>query len=114
MELAHIQDIHIETNGAVDLQFFFMERVSSPKVRYIMDYKLPASGETDAMLLTNLPLLRGQDELKFVVGNEADFRAAKELLETHPTKALPLFSPVWETMPPVKLVELILLTAYPK
>ncbi len=102
-----LTDLHIETNGAVDLAPF-LEKIQHPIVRYIMDFKLPDSGEMEQMLLSNLPLLRPQDELKFVIGSERDFFTAKELLEKHPTKALPLFSPVWETMPPEKLVRLML------
>ncbi|UUZ79949.1 hypothetical protein LJK88_33745 [Paenibacillus sp. P26] len=30
------------------------------------------------------------------------------MLAAYPTEALPLFSPVWETMPPEKLVRLML------
>ncbi|WP_281886123.1 radical SAM protein [Paenibacillus sp. YYML68] len=100
-------DIHIETNGAIDLAPF-LARIDAPAVRYIMDYKLPDSGEEDKMLVSNLALLRSQDELKFVIGSDRDFERAVEVLEHHPTKALPMFSPVWETMPPVKLVERML------
>ncbi|NOU70178.1 radical SAM protein [Paenibacillus sp. LMG 31458] len=103
-ELEQVDDLHIETNGAIDLALF-VERVASPKVRYIMDFKLPDSGEMEQMVMSNFALLREQDELKFVIGSEHDFRTAVEVLEQHPTKALPLFSPVWETMPPRKLVE---------
>lgn len=103
-ELEQVDDLHIETNGAIDLALF-IERVASPKVRYIMDFKLPDSGEMEQMVMSNFALLREQDELKFVIGSEHDFRTAVEVLEQHPTKALPMFSPVWETMPPRKLVE---------
>lgn len=106
-EMDQLQDIHIETNGAIDLSFF-LQRIKSPKVRYIMDYKLPESGEMEQMNMSNLGLLREQDELKFVIGSDADFNAAKQVLEDYPVSALPLFSPVWESMPPVKLVELML------
>lgn len=106
-ELEQVDDLHIETNGAIDLALF-VERVASPKVRYIMDFKLPDSGEMEQMIMSNFALLREQDELKFVIGSEHDFRTAVEVLEQHPTKALPMFSPVWETMPPRKLVELML------
>jgi 7-carboxy-7-deazaguanine synthase len=102
-----LTDIHIETNGAIDLAPF-MSRIDSPKVRYIMDYKLPDSGEMEQMLPDNLALLRPQDELKFVIGSELDFQTAKQVLMKYPTRALPLFSPVWETMPPYKLVNLML------
>ncbi|ALS21045.1 7-carboxy-7-deazaguanine synthase QueE [Paenibacillus sp. YK5] len=100
-------DLHIETNGAIDLTPY-LERIKSPIVRYIMDYKLPDSGEEDKMITANLSKLRPQDELKFVIGSDRDFLAAKTVLETFPTAALPLFSPVWETMPPDKLVRLML------
>lgn len=105
--IERLKDLHIETNGAIDLAPF-LEAISSPKVRYIMDYKLPDSGETDRMIISNLVNLREQDELKFVIGSERDFMAAQGVLQTYEIKALPLFSPVWETMPPVKLVELML------
>lgn len=106
-ELEQVDDLHIETNGAIDLAMF-VERVASPKVRYIMDFKLPDSGEMEQMIVSNFALLREQDELKFVIGSEHDFRTAVDVLEQHPTKALPMFSPVWETMPPHKLVQLML------
>ncbi|ANE48271.1 radical SAM protein [Paenibacillus swuensis] len=106
-ELPHLVDLHIETNGAIDLKPF-MEGVQSSKVRYVMDYKLPDSGEGGKMNTGNLALLRKQDELKFVIGSERDFQAALRILKENPTEALPLFSPVWETMPPRRLVELML------
>jgi 7-carboxy-7-deazaguanine synthase len=105
--LEQLIDIHVETNGSIDLAPF-LSSVSSPKVRYVCDWKLPDSGETDKMNAGNLALLRDCDELKFVIGSERDFEEAAAVLEKHPTKALPLFSPVWETMPPRKLVELML------
>ncbi|OGX68445.1 MAG: radical SAM protein, partial [Paenibacillus sp. RIFOXYA1_FULL_44_5] len=101
--LEHIVDLHIETNGAIHLGPF-LDAIASPKVRYIMDYKLPNSGENEQMLLENLTLLRPQDELKFVIGSERDFDFAKQVLQNHDIAAVPLFSPVWETMPPAHLV----------
>jgi 7-carboxy-7-deazaguanine synthase len=107
LEIETLHDIHIETNGAIELSFF-MERINSPKVRYIMDFKLPDSGEMERMLYSNFAHLRKEDELKFVIASEADFKTAVQVLELNPTAALPLFSPVWDTMPPAKLVELML------
>jgi 7-carboxy-7-deazaguanine synthase len=107
LEIERLDDLHIETNGAIDLTLF-MDRIHSPKVRYIMDYKLPDSGESDKMVISNLGMLRKQDELKFVIGSNRDFEEAVRILQEYPTQALPLFSPVWETMPPVKLVQLML------
>src|SRR5262245_12936235 len=45
--IERIKDVHVETNGAIDLAPF-MRDVASPKARYIMDYKLPDSGENEA------------------------------------------------------------------
>lgn len=100
-------DLHIETNGAIDLALF-MGRIHSPKVRYVMDYKLKGSGEGGRMVLTNLSILRSCDELKFVIASDADFLEAKQVLVQYPTKALALFSPVWESMKPERLVQLLL------
>ncbi|MEB3100206.1 7-carboxy-7-deazaguanine synthase QueE [Ferviditalea candida] len=105
--LEQLEDIHVETNGAIDLAPF-LDRIVSPKVRYVMDFKLPGSGETERMAMDNLRLLRASDELKFVIAGEADFHAARELLAANDVKAVPLFGPVWETMPPAKLVDLML------
>jgi 7-carboxy-7-deazaguanine synthase len=107
LEIEDLIDLHIETNGAIDLSYF-IERIHSPKVRYIMDFKLPDSGEMDKMIYENFAILRPQDEVKFVIASEADFTVARNVLESNETAALPLFSPVWETMRPAKLVELML------
>src|SRR5690606_23169070 len=78
--LDNIEDIHIETNGAIDLQLFANLRDSisawKEKVRFIMDFKLPQSGEMDKMILDNFTYLEEQDELKFVIGSDTDFEAA--------------------------------------
>lgn len=106
-DLPHVVDVHVETSGAVPLSPF-LAAVPSEKVRYIVDYKLPASGEEAAMVVDNLRRLRPQDELKFVIADEDDFRRAVEVLNTHRPRGQVLFSPVWDTMPPRRLVELIL------
>ncbi len=106
-DVEKLTDIHVETNGAIDLAPF-IDAVSSPKVRYVCDWKLPGSGESDKMIASNLARLRSCDELKFVIANDEDFDEAVRTIQRYPTKALPLFSPVWETMPPHRLVERIL------
>jgi len=100
-------DIHVETNGAIHLEPF-IQAISSPIVRYVMDYKLPDSGEYEHMIEENLTLLREQDELKFVIASERDFDAASLVIREHNIRATILFSPVWESMPPAKLVEMML------
>jgi 7-carboxy-7-deazaguanine synthase len=111
-DLAHIVDIHIETNGAINLVPFENLRNSHPelqrKMRFVMDYKLPASGEMDKMNLGNFKELKNQDEIKFVIGSEDDFEITKQVVGEHYRNGQICVSPVWESMPPRKLVELLL------
>ncbi|MDI3411880.1 hypothetical protein QKW52_23065 [Bacillus sonorensis] len=87
-----IQDIHVETNGAILLKpFINMRRLStiiSNKVRFIMDFKLPDSGEMKKMVYENFDLLDEQDEIKFVIGTEHDFNIAMEIIDKHYKKAV--------------------------
>lgn len=105
--LPQIVDIHVETSGAIDIAPF-LQSVQSEKVRYIVDYKLPASGESAKMHLPNLECLRPQDELKFVIATEEDFELACHVLEIYEPAGTPLFSPVWGAMEPQELVARIL------
>jgi 7-carboxy-7-deazaguanine synthase len=111
-DLEHIVDIHIETNGAIDLHPFENLRNSHPelqrKMRFVMDYKLPASGEMDKMNLDNFKEIQNQDEIKFVVGSEEDFEITKKVVGEHYRNGQICVSPVWESMPPRRLVELLL------
>ncbi|QZT35370.1 radical SAM protein [Caldalkalibacillus thermarum TA2.A1] len=110
--LESFEDIHIETNGAIDLTPFAELRQQDPmwnkKVRFIMDYKLPGSGEMERMIHTNFDHLKEQDEIKFVIGSDEDFQCALEVMERYHQQGTVLMSPVWETMPPHKLVEKVL------
>lgn len=110
--LNHIVDIHIETNGSIDLIPFANLRKEHPsltkKMRFIMDYKLTASGERTKMVDHNFRYLRDDDEIKFVIASEKDFAEAKEVIAQFYDAGQILFSPVWETMPPRRLVEKVL------
>jgi 7-carboxy-7-deazaguanine synthase len=87
----------IETDGEIDLRPF--DRLTARardtgRVRYIMDVKCPGSGMAAKEALENLPRLREQDEVKFVLLDRADYDFAKGVLRDHPTKAgTILFSP---------------------
>ncbi|MCF6408829.1 7-carboxy-7-deazaguanine synthase QueE [Pseudalkalibacillus salsuginis] len=117
-ELDQIVDVHIETNGAIDLAPFEKLRSENEavgkKARFIMDFKLPDSGEMERMIYTNFELLKPQDEVKFVIGNEEDFEVATSVVKKHHHAGQVLYSPVWETMPPQKLVEKILAEPLPE
>ncbi|RBW71430.1 7-carboxy-7-deazaguanine synthase QueE [Bacillus taeanensis] len=110
--LAHINDIHIETNGAIDLAPFAAvrneEKNVQQKARFVMDYKLPDSNEMAKMIHENFHVLEEQDEIKFVIGSDEDFNIARDLIQNDIQKGQVLFSPVWETMKPSKLVEKVL------
>ncbi|MFC4076323.1 7-carboxy-7-deazaguanine synthase QueE [Salinithrix halophila] len=112
-----IEDVHIETNGAIELDPFDALRREHPwgeKVRFIMDWKLPASGEESRMLADNFRCLTDRDEVKFVIGDQRDFRAAVEVVNRLHRKGRILFSPVFETLPPRKLVEWVLAEPLPQ
>ncbi|MCF6138321.1 7-carboxy-7-deazaguanine synthase QueE [Pseudalkalibacillus berkeleyi] len=117
-DLDHITDVHIETNGAIDLIPFEALRNEDEaiknKARFIMDYKLPDSGEMDRMIHENFEILRSQDEIKFVIGSDEDFNIATSVVKEHHKEGQVLFSPVWETMPPKKLVSKMLAEPLPE
>lgn len=111
-KLDFVDDIHIETNGSLDLKPFTQLREENPfidqKVRFIMDYKLPSSGEMEKMVLKNFTLLQDRDEIKFVVADDQDFDTAKEVLHNWHIKGYPLFGAVWDRMPLQRLAGLLI------
>jgi 7-carboxy-7-deazaguanine synthase len=63
-----------------------------------MDLKCPGSGESGAMDMGNLRRLRSDDEVKFVIGDRADFDWACEMVGRHGLASrcrAVLFSPVF-------------------
>jgi 7-carboxy-7-deazaguanine synthase len=78
----------LETSGAVTI------RQVDPRVRRIMDLKCPSSGEVHRNCWGNLSHLRPTDEVKFVIGTEADYAWAANVLRQHrlDTRCAVLFS----------------------
>ncbi|MGF7089237.1 7-carboxy-7-deazaguanine synthase [Kroppenstedtia sanguinis] len=117
-DLDQVEDIHVETNGAIDLAPFHRlrreEEKRRKKIRFIMDYKLPASGEEHRMVRDNFQVLTESDEVKFVIGGAEDFRAAVRVVQERHQEGQILFSPVFETLPPRKLVEWVLAEPLPQ
>jgi 7-carboxy-7-deazaguanine synthase len=111
-QLEAVLDIHVETNGSIDLAPFAGLREQDPavgkKLRFIMDCKLPSSGETAQMLSANFDRLLDRDELKYVVADEQDFGAALENLQRWYCRGHILFSPVWSRMAPERLATLMI------
>ena len=92
-------DIHIEieTNGSIDL----MEYINiSPKVSLTMDYKLPSSKMEKSMCLKNLEILRKNDSVKFVVGDNGDLMRTKEIIDSYNLsgRVNVLISPIYSTI----------------
>ncbi len=67
----------LETNGSLPL-----EEVDGRVIK-IMDIKCPSSGMSDKMNFSNVDCLDSKDEVKFVIGNRADFDWAKEIIDTY-------------------------------
>ena len=78
----------VETSGAHDIG------ASDPRVRHIMDWKCPSSGESEKMFAGNIARLKPSDEVKFVIGTAEDYEWAKaQLTEYKLTERCPvLFS----------------------
>lgn len=104
--LAAGYEVLLETNGTRDLG-----RVD-PRCVKIMDIKCPSSGEADRHDPANLDLLSARDEVKFVIGDRADYEYARRILEfcrRRPIKVKAFhFSPVFEKLSPRSLAAWIL------
>lgn len=83
--------VSLETSGAIDIS------AVDSRVSRIVDIKTPGSGEADRNRWENLPLLKRDDEIKFVITSEADYRWAVALLEEKKLASLApvLFSPAF-------------------
>ena len=69
--------VSLETGGALDVSGV------DARVMKILDIKTPASGEVQKNLWNNLEHLNPQDEIKFVLCDEADYLWAKQILQEH-------------------------------
>lgn len=83
--------VSIETHGEVSIA-----QVAG-QARLIMDIKTPGSQMCRGGYEKNLPLLKGDDEIKFVITSRADYAWARDVIQTK-LRGLPvreiLFSPV--------------------
>ncbi len=103
-------EVALETAGSHDLG------PVPPAVVKIVDRKTPGSGEAHRWRETNLELLvPGQDELKFVLLDEADYRWAADWCAERDVweRVEVLFSPVWGSLDPRWLAERIIADGLP-
>lgn len=107
--------VHIETSGAsalyskAELKTFDIER---NEISYCMDIKCPGSVMSDKNLYTNIPLLNGDDEIKFVVSNREDMDFAMKIIDKYKVhlseEYIALnFSPVFDALKPVEVVDFL-------
>jgi 7-carboxy-7-deazaguanine synthase len=101
--LARGYEVTVETHGQRPLAALPREVVR------IVDVKTPDSGEptTD---FGYLDALASHDEVKFVVGSEADFRWSQDVVRRHALdgRVHVLFSPVWGRVDPKELARWLL------
>jgi 7-carboxy-7-deazaguanine synthase len=84
-------------------------------VHVIMDLKAPDSGEVDANLWSNIPLLRSHHEIKIVIASRRDYEWARETIERHGLGDIcPVhLSPAWGLQNPAELVNWMLADGVP-
>jgi len=101
--------VSLETSGAIDVSDV------DPRVMKVMDLKTPSSGELTRNLMSNLEYLNAQDEVKFVIGDEADYDWSVEQLKTHAIdeRCKVLFSPVQGQFSPRELADRIVADRLP-
>jgi 7-carboxy-7-deazaguanine synthase len=94
----------LETGGSLDVGQV------NPRVVKILDLKCPGSGESQRNLYGNLAKLQSRDEVKFVIGDRADYLWARRALQEHQLtdRCSVLFSTVFEKLPPRQLAEWLL------
>lgn len=99
-------NVHIETNGAVNIGKF-KEAVKSSNISYIVDFKLPSSNMTQKMDMENLNLVSKNDVYKFVVGSKEDLQKSYEIITQHDltSKCLVYLSPVFGNIDMEYIVE---------
>jgi 7-carboxy-7-deazaguanine synthase len=96
--------VSLETSGALDIA------AVDPRVSRVVDIKTPGSGEQSRNRWENLPLLTGNDQVKFVICGRDDYDWAKSVLAEHDLSArcAVLFSPVHGQLEATQLANWIL------
>jgi len=101
--------VSLETSGALDVS-----AVDSRVVK-VMDIKTPGSGEENRNRLQNIACINAQDQIKFVICDEADFTWSRNLVARHKLNDVceVLFSPSYGQLEASELADWILRDALP-
>ncbi|HEY6094985.1 MAG TPA: 7-carboxy-7-deazaguanine synthase QueE [Gallionellaceae bacterium] len=96
--------VSLETSGALDVS------AVDERVMRVVDIKTPASGEQAKNRWDNLQHLKAQDEIKFVLCDEADYQWARQVMQERDltSKCEVLFSPAQGQLSPTDLADWIL------
>lgn len=97
--------VSLETSGALPI-----DAVDS-RVDIVMDLKAPSSGELDKNCYANIAQLKRQDQVKFVLGDRADYQWCKEQISQHALTTRVdeiLLSPTHGSLSPTELAGWIL------
>ncbi|NOU00544.1 MAG: 7-carboxy-7-deazaguanine synthase QueE [Gallionella sp.] len=96
--------VSLETSGAIDISDI------DARVMRVVDIKTPTSGEVAKNRWENLSFITRHDEVKFVLGNEADYQWAQQIIQQYQLtdKCTVLLSPVHDGLNATHLAEWIL------
>jgi len=97
-------EVLLETGGSLPI-----EQIDS-RVKIIMDLKTPSSGMEKKNRYENIPFLKRNDEVKFVLGSREDYEWTKAILHQYDlqNRCEILFSVVFGKLEPAMAVEWIL------
>ena len=97
-------EVSLETSGALDVA------AVDARVVKVVDVKTPSSAESERNLLANFDYLQPTDQLKFVIGDQADYQWSCAMVESQnlAEKCTVLFSPVADALPAATLADWVL------
>ena len=97
-------DVLLETSGSISIA-----QVDA-RVRRIVDFKCPGSAMEKQNFWENIDHLRPKDEVKFVIGDKADFDWSVDVIKRHNLEDIcpVLMSPVFGNVQPIELANWIL------
>lgn len=108
--------VSIETNGSILIPYY----PPWEQVNWVIDYKLPSSGENKKMCSDVFRFLKTKDLVKFVISSRSDFQfAVKKMKQINTEKGIfqyPIFafSPCLEAMSALQLYRLMSKSVYLK
>ena len=96
-------EVSLETSGALDIADV------DERVVVVMDLKTPSSGELERNLYSNIDHLKRDDQVKFVIADQADYAWSCEQLQkwSLDQRCEVLFSPVQGELVPSQLADWI-------